>query len=190
VRNLRTEIEGRSHLGHDFSYDKGEIQSLYHGAVEPANLDQIDGEASINEGIFNFLKHLDSKPILQDYLRVLQKNPEEITIHFDVERNVYVAVFRNKLLVVDLKKMTVEGGPHHASDLSQISFFQRSKLSIQYLLASSIDFDSYSYVLLVTKKMIYFYQMHSGQPRMPLMKTILATEGDFIGCFHDSVQEV
>lgn len=129
IRKLRADIEGRSHLGHDFSYEKAEHPSLNNGAADQANAEQPDGEMSFNEGVFNLLKHLDNKPILQDYLRTFQKNPEEIKSHFDIQRNIFTAVFKNKLLVIDLKKMTVEGGSQHAHELSQIGFFQRKKQS-------------------------------------------------------------
>jgi hypothetical protein len=128
VRKLRTEIEAKSHLGQDMSSEKLENHGMGASSSDPF-LENQDGEGTFAEGSFSFLKKMDNKPILRDFMRFLKKSPDLVKTHLDVERNLYIAIFGQKMLIADLKRLKVEGGVHEARDLVHIGFFQRTELS-------------------------------------------------------------
>lgn len=129
IRKLRTEFEGKSQQsGHDNSFEKTENVYPFYPASEQ-HIDQVDVDAlSFTDTNQSFLKKFENKPIVEDYLFFLSKYPQKVKVHFDAYRSLFAAIFGDRLMVINLSKMTVEGTRIENEAVLQILIFQRNPL--------------------------------------------------------------
>lgn len=122
IRKLRADIDGRSSLQYESSHERADTLHNQPYADRP---DGQRAELSAYDASFSFLKRNDDKPVMIDYLNALKFTPEDCKSYFNPQRNFYVAICRDMMVISDLNKLAIECGKHEASEVVQVSYFQR-----------------------------------------------------------------